>query len=111
MVGRMVANPPMTLYNMRQLGVQRLLALKRGHATDSRPARQLHAHDRHRSGTLDLGHDADRLRFYGLSQDEEERGGVVNRGARDERSSAIRRLQAIMPRHQATPIRRGPGCL
>ena len=36
--------------------------------------------------------------FGGLSQDEEERGGVVNRGARDERSSAIRRLQAIMPR-------------
>jgi hypothetical protein len=36
---------------------------------------------------------------------------IVNRGARDERSSAIRRLQAIMPRHQATPIRRAPGCL
>jgi hypothetical protein len=46
----------------------------------------------------------------GLSQDEEERGGVVNRGARDERS-AIRRLQATMPGHQATPTRRGPGCL
>ena len=49
--------------------------------------------------TLYMGNDADRLRrsqLYGLSQDEEERGGVVNRGARDERSSAIRRLQAIM---------------
>ena len=37
----------------------------------------------------------DRLRWsrlHGFSQDEEERGGVVNRGARDERSSAIRRL-------------------
>jgi hypothetical protein len=32
-------------------------------------------------------------------------------GARDERSSAIRRLQAIMPRHQATPITRDPWVL
>jgi hypothetical protein len=50
-------------------------------------------------------------RLQGLSQDEEERGGVVNRGARDARTSVIRRLHAIMPRHQATPIRRGRGCL
>ena len=42
--------------------------------------------------------------FGGLSQDEEERGGVVNRGARDERSSAERRLQRRRPGHQATPI-------
>jgi hypothetical protein len=50
-------------------------------------------------------------RLHDLSQDEEERRGAVNRSARNERSSAIRRLQAIMPRHQATPIRGGPGCL
>ena len=31
--------------------------------------------------------------------------------ARDERSSAIRRLQAIMPRRRATPIRRAPRVL
>jgi hypothetical protein len=37
-------------------------------------------------------------KLLGLSQDEEERGGVVNRSAPDERSSAIRRLQAIIPR-------------
>ena len=47
--------------------------------------------------TLNLDDDADRLRrawLHGLSQDEEERGGVVNRGARDEQSSAIRRLHS-----------------
>jgi hypothetical protein len=41
----------------------------------------------------------------------EEYGGVVNRGARDERSSAIRRLQAIMPRHQANAYQASPRVL
>ena len=48
-------------------------------------------------------------RLHGLSQDEGERGGVVNRGARDERSSAIRRLQARIARSTGLPIRRAPG--
>jgi hypothetical protein len=56
------------------------------------------SHDRCCAQALNLGDDADRLRWsriHGLLQDEEERGGVANRGARDERGSAIRRLQAI----------------
>ena len=42
------------------------------------------------AGAVNLGDDADRLRWsrlYGLSQDEGERGGVVNRGARDRRAA------------------------
>jgi hypothetical protein len=35
-------------------------------------------------------------RLHDPSEEKEERGGVLNRGARDERSSVIRRLQAIM---------------
>jgi hypothetical protein len=34
-----------------------------------------------------------------------------SRRARRAKQRKIRRLQAIMPRHQAMPIRRGPGCL
>jgi hypothetical protein len=56
----------MTLGNMRSLGVQRLVAYCLTRRADTRLRWS---------------------RLHGLSQDEEERGGVVNRGARDERSS------------------------
>jgi hypothetical protein len=57
-----------------------------------------------------IGDAAARLRWsrlHVLSQDEEERGGVVNRGARDERS--VRRLQAQIARSTGCLLGEAPG--
>jgi hypothetical protein len=59
----------------------------------ARPRPIKRRHPNRPTGTINVGDDAARLRWsrlHGPSQDEEEHGGVVNRGPRDERSSAIK---------------------